>query len=453
MKIAAAQKQWRMLGWLLLLLIVLAYPIRYIQQITLGQVVLYTGLVRMSLFVLVFALAAWMAAQGSSREQSRIIAIGYALVSVLLYNVVVVNFGLFYMVYGLDIFFVPPAIALLCLLNSRYFPPRGEAEERQIVHLLLVVAVPIALFGIVQYVLNNPILQTGFATTPGDEFGSVGQAAIRLTELQATRHIRANSIFGSAIDFGHFDVLFALLCVGMAVKSRHRPVAALGYLFLTGIFVAAALSTSTRNILVYLGCCAIGCLFILAGFGVRTLVALSLALVGIFYGTIYGVIEFAPRFFLGFFDVVSLLERARGVYGTVDQYIVNADSLTHVLFGFGYMQSLDFKFLLTTVFDNTELDIYLYAGVCGVVLYVVLLLAMFSRSVRQWRETGSVAWLAVASLFVGTPLFSTLNIDLDHPYLLFVFALMVGGWAAPATAPPFSGNALAGDRRGGLGVV
>ena len=198
---------------------------------------------------------------------------------------------------------------------------------------------------------------------------------------------------------------------------------------------------------------AIGCLFILAGFGVRALVALSLGLVAVFYGTIYGIIELAPRFFLGFFDSVSLFQRVRGVYSTVQQYIVNADSLTHVLFGFGYMQSLDFRFLPTTVFDNTELDIYLYAGVCGVVLYLVLLVAMFGHAVRQWRETGSVAWLGVASLLVGTPLFSTLNIDLDQPFLLFVFALTVGGWVVPAARTVLSRNALAVDRQAGLGIA
>jgi hypothetical protein len=162
---------------------------------------------------------------------------------------------------------------------------------------------------------------------------------------------------------------------------------------------------------------------------------------------IYGVIELAPQFFLGFFDAASLFQRAQGVYSTVNRYIVNADSLTHVLFGFGYMQSLDFRFLPTTIFDNTELDIYLYAGVCGLALYIVLLLVMFRRAVEQWRETGSAAWLAVASLFVGTPLFSTLNIDLDQPYLLFVFALVVCGWFAPAPRAAFSGQPLVGDRR------
>jgi O-antigen ligase len=95
------------------------------------------------------------------------------------------------------------------------------------------------------------------------------------------------------------------------------------------------------------------------------------------------------------------------------------------------MQSLDFRFLPTTVFDNTELDIYLYAGICGVIVYAVLLFVMFRHAVRMWRRTGSVAWLAVSSLLVGTPLFSTLNIDLDQPFLLFVFALTVSGWLPP----------------------
>src|ERR1700731_2495974 len=104
----------------------------------------------------------------------------------------------------------------------------------------------------------------------------------------------------------------------------------------------------------------------------------------------------------------------------------------HVLFGFGYMQSVDFRFLPTTVFDNTELDIYLYAGLCGVALFLAILLVLFNFAVRQWRETGRVAWLTVASLLMGLPLFSTINIDLDQPSFQFVFGLLVGGASATA---------------------
>jgi hypothetical protein len=449
----ATGRLWRFLGWLVLLLIVLVYPIRYAQQITLGHVVLYTGLIRLMLFMVVFALATWIVGQGRSREQLRIVAIGYALISIFLYNIVIVDFGIFYTAYGFDIFCVPPAIALLFLLNSRFLPLRGENEERRILHLLLLVAVPIALFGILQFLLGDPILRTSVAALPQDELGSVGQATIRLTELTATRQFRANSIFGSAIDFGHFDVLFTLLCMGMAVKSRRQPMAVGGYLVLSGVFIVAALSTSTRNILVYLACCVIACLSLLAGLSFRGLVALALSFVAVFYGTIYGAIELAPRLFLGFFDVVSLFQRTRGVSATVDRFVVNADSAIHVLFGFGYMQSLDFTFLPTTVFDNTELDIYLYAGICGVVIYAVLLFVMFRHAVRMWRRTGSVAWLAVSSLLVGTPLFSTLNIDLDQPYILFVFALTVAGWLPSEARPIDSDVTLVGGRQVGVGVA
>jgi hypothetical protein len=146
------------------------------------------------------------------------------------------------------------------------------------------------------------------------------------------------------------------------------------------------------------------------------------------------VVALAPGFFAGFLDSISLLQRARGVYVTVNQFIVNADTLTHVLFGYGYMQSADFTFLPTTIFDNSELDVYLYAGVCGVVLYLALLLVLFTFAVRQWRRTGRVAWLTAGSLLFGTPLFSTLNIDLDQPFFVFVFALVAGGAAFPEDA-------------------
>jgi hypothetical protein len=367
----------------------------------------------------------------------------------------VVNFGLFYAGYAFNLFCVPSGIALIFYLNARYFPVPDDTDEHRLVHLLLVAAIPIALFGILQYALNDPILHTGFSTIPRSEFGSAGQAVVRLTELAATHRIRANAIFDSAIDFGHFATLFAVLCCGMGLKHRSQPARAVAYALLAGLFVIAVLSTNTRNMLLYLGCCLIGCVLIYAGLSARALVIVSLAFVGVFYASIYGVIALAPRLFAGFFDPLSLFQRARGVYVTVDQFIVNADSPMHVLFGFGYMQSVDFKFLPTEVFDNTQLDIYLYAGVCGVALFLTVLLLLFYFAVGQWRKTGRIAWLTVASLLIGFPLFSTINIDLDQPAFQFVFGLLVGG--ASVTAARFAvfvrPNRSAGDSAMGLGTV
>jgi hypothetical protein len=67
-----------------------------------------------------------------------------------------------------------------------------------------------------------------------------------------------------------------------------------------------------------------------------------------------------------------------------------------------------------------------------------MLLVLFGFAVRQWRETGRVAWLTLASLLIGLPLFSTINIDLDQPWFQFVFALVLGGAAITevrSTAP------------------
>lgn len=434
MKAETVQSRWLALGWTLLLLIVVSWPIRYAQQAALGEVVIYTGLLRLMLFLAIFAWAFLTASREASRDQLRILALGYLVVSLLVYNLMVVDFGAFYAAFGFNFFVVPPAIALMFLVNAKYFPARSNSDERRIYHLLLALAVPVALFGILQYVFNNPILQASYADMPRSELGEAGQAAVQLTELASTHQIRANSVFGSAIEFGHFAVLFAVLCFGLVLTHRKRWLNAMGYALLTFVFVAAVVSTNTRNMLLFLGCCGIGCLLIWAGLGVRALIAAALGLVALFYATIYGFVALAPGFFSGLFDSVSLLQRARGVYVTVEQFIVNADTLAHILFGFGYMQSVDFTFLPTTVFDNSALDVYLYAGVVGVVLYLALLLALFVFSVRQWQETRKLAWLAAASVLFGTPLFSTLNIDLDQPCFAFIFALVAGGAAMPAGA-------------------
>jgi O-antigen ligase len=126
----------------------------------------------------------------------------------------------------------------------------------------------------------------------------------------------------------------------------------------------------------------------------------------------------------------------------------------HMLFGFGYMQSTDFRFLPTVIFDNTELDIYLYAGILGVALFTAVLLVLFSFAVRQWRETGRIAWLTVASLFIGMPLFSTINIDLDQAFFEFVFGLLVGGAVVPEMRPVAALSDLPDlERLGGLSAV
>lgn len=423
------ERGWTRLGWLLLLLLLLSYPLRYAQQAAFGQVVIYTGLLRLALFAAIFAYAVAVAVREPAKTQVHIVAFGYVLISLLIYNAIVANFGVFYAAFGFNLFCVPPAIALIFFLNAKYFPVRSESHERRLIRRLLMVAIPVTVFGIVQYLFNDSFLRSGYSTLPRSEFGTAGQAVVRLTELVSTHRIRANSVFDSAIDFGHFATLFAVLCVGMALKQRKHPGRALGYAVLAGFFVMGVFSTNTRNLLLYLACCLCGCLLIFAGLSVRALVAASLAFVGLFYATIYGVIALAPRYFAGFFDPVSLLQRARGVYVTMQQFVIDADSILHVLFGFGYMQSTDFNFLPTTIFDNTELDLYLYAGVCGVALFVVMLLLLFGFAVRQWRETRRIAWLTAASLFMGLPLFSTINIDLDQPWFQFVFALLAGGAA------------------------
>jgi hypothetical protein len=167
------------------------------------------------------------------------------------------------------------------------------------------------------------------------------------------------------------------------------------------------------------------------------------------------VIAIVPRYFAGFFDPLSLFQRARGVYVTVQQFIIDADSPLHVLFGFGYMQSTDFTFLPTTIFDNTELDIYLYAGICGLVIFAGILLVLFRFAVKQWNETGRVAWLTVASLFFGMPLFSTINIDLDQAFFQFVFGLLLGGAALQVqqSSAPLARPDPAIDGSLGLGTV
>ena len=427
----AAERGWTALAWLLLLLLVVSYPLRYAQQAAFGQVVIYTGLLRLVLFALIFAYAVAVVARQTAKEQFPVIATGYVLISIFLYNLMVTDFGVFYAAFGFNLFCLPPTIAVIFYLNAKAFLVRGDAHERRLVHRLLAIAIPVTAFGFLQYWFNTSFLRSGFSTLPRSEFGTAGQAVVRLTQLASIREIRANSIFDSAIDFGHFASLFAILCLGMALKHRQRPSHALTYTLLTGFFVAGVVSTNTRNMLLSLACSVAGCVLIYAGLSVRALIAASLAFVGLFYATIYGVIAIAPRYFAGFFDPVSLFQRARSVYVTVQQFVINADSPLHVLFGFGYMQSTDFSFLPTTIFDNTELDLYLYAGVCGLALFVAMLLVLFNFAVKQWRTTGGIAWLTVASLLMGFPLFSTINIDLDQPWFQFVFALLVSGAAVP----------------------
>src|SRR5215469_354723 len=130
---------WTLLGWLLLLLLVLSYPLRYVQQVALGQVVIYTGLLRLGLFAAIFAYAIAIAARETTKDQLRIVALGYVLISLLIYNLMVVNFGVFYAAFGFNLFCLPPAIGMIFFLNAKHFPVHDHAHERRLVHRLLAV--------------------------------------------------------------------------------------------------------------------------------------------------------------------------------------------------------------------------------------------------------------------------------------------------------------------------
>src|SRR6266496_3609718 len=290
--------------------------------------------------------------------------------------------------------------------------------ERDAFRQLYLWAVPVFALGYVQFLLNKPLL------TVSDESGYVVEAYIPT----AISHVRAFSVFGSGFAYGHFAVLVGSLATSALLTGRARVRRRFIGLLLAATM--AVVTTLTRTSYLELVFTLSGVLFIRWAIqrdwnGWR-IIGASILLGSATYGGILAFFFAARGMARGILDVGTFGIRLLGVAGVVRRFFLDLSAPGPILFGHGYIQGPKFAELQgirTLIFDNTYVDIALFSGVVGLVLYLVFFLLLFAHVVRKYRQTGSYWWLALAGMYFSYPLVAAINIYVSILYLITCLVL------------------------------
>jgi len=334
-------------------------------------------------------------------------------------------------------------ILFLILLSVSGAGAQRVVVERGAFRLLHAFAVPTFFLGYAQFILNDPLLNVS----------TEGGYDVEVYLSTKLHHVRAFSLFGSPFTYAHFITLIATLAlsallIGGARKRNHL----VEWLFLI-MATLAVFTTYTRNayleFLVALGGVLLIRRLVDRGWRDRIIITLSAAM-GV--GLYAGIITF---FFLarteagGLFDLSTFSIRLLEVGATIGKYVLGAGNASSLLFGYGLLQGPKFAELQgirPLLFDNTYLDVFLFSGMVGLLLYLTFLALVFSYVLQRYRQSRAHWWLALAGLYFAYPAVAAINI---HVGTLFLLTSIVVSYDILATRRLAAPNKVRADLRGG----
>ncbi|MDT8068085.1 MAG: hypothetical protein ROO76_07945 [Terriglobia bacterium] len=302
-----------------------------------------------------------------------------------------------------------PATALLMIGCARPHDATGPAG---IPNWILWGAIAILLFGWMQYLVGDPILEVANA----DNVSKMVAANVLGT-------FRPSSVFASSFQFGLFSVLAFCIAFSHAVFGRSGVLAwILSMLALSGV----ALS-QTRNVFLCALCCATSLAFLVRwrkrGGRMRLF---RFAPFAYMLGSV-GMMVYAVIHFLGS-DMTKTgdLADASSTWARVSSWqqawhdIVLRGSLLDSLFGYGITQAgqaSDYRNLYPAraeglFIDNSFVNLFLLQGVVGLLIFVLLWWIIWKRLLKRTQETWdplAVGITAFYSTFLAAGVFNILN--------------------------------------------
>lgn len=332
--------------------------------------------------------------------------------------------------YGIVYFYFYVLVLLLLLLF--YFNALNKQQEKHFdekhaetsFNWLSLIAIPTFILGYMQFILNDPILGLGEADT------YQVQSYIHL----ASNQTRAFSIFSSGYQFGHFITFIGTLAASYAMKSKKLRSKA-KYLMILIAAGVAMYTTYTRNSYIEF-------LFsVLAAFLVKFAVSRKLRNSHIISYSFmssglafWGIIEYVRSTGLsGLLDPGSFLIRMYNQSRAIEKFFTDSNETMNILFGYGLMQGVKFSTvenIKNIMIDNTYINISLFSGLVGLLLYIVFFILMFDYILKRYKETQGSWWQALAAMFFSYPIVAASNIYLSQ---LLLFACITISFHVKAT--------------------
>ena len=158
-----------------------------------------------------------------------------------------------------------------------------------------------------------------------------------------------------------------------------------------------------------------------SGWSNRLIAGVSAAFAVMAYGAMVGFFVLTRLQARGLLNLSTFETRLTSVAAIVERYFVAAPTSGVFLLGQGYIQGqkfADLQGIRPLLFDNTYVDVMLFSGIVGLILFVVFFVAMFGYVLNRFRQTGAYWWLALCGMYFSYPLVAALNIHTSALYLV-----------------------------------
>lgn len=269
---------------------------------------------------------------------------------------------------------------------------RASVSSLRFTRVLLWIGIPLAAFGLLQFVLQHPIVSI-----------EVPEAGFQVNSwrFHGTGHLRAFSLFGSGQTFGYLLApLLALLCVRV-VRARGRQ--RIWFVILALLVAGATAATLTRNTYLVVGFAVVSAITYLTPLRrvvwLLPVIAVAVAVVGV--STIAAVSPGASS--EGVLDATSLWIRL-GEWRDLLQSFAGS-SVSAQLFGQGLVQNEQASGSVRVLIDNSYLAVLLNSGILGLTAWLALMCTLWTylhvSAVRSMDEGAITVAAAFSAWGIG----------------------------------------------------
>lgn len=314
-----------------------------------------------------------------------------------------------------------PVREVLVSQNAYYWPflllplllgVHATVASRRFSGVLLSVGLPLAGFGLLQFVLQQPMVAI---EVPAAGF------EVNSWRFHGTGQLRAFSLFGSGQTFGYLLAPLAALLVVKVVRARGvRQIWFGAAAALVAIVTYATLTRNTYLVVALAVVAAVGYLTSLRRLvWALPIATLIIAILGTFVFT--GVMpEDASG---GIWDATSLWMRLDEWQAVLDRY-ANASPAAQLL-GLGLVQNEQAAGDLRVLVDNSFLAVLLNSGALGLLGWVTLMLAVWTQMHVATVRSGDDAQIGITAAFSTWAIVGLFNVSIAVFGIYAIWAILL----------------------------
>jgi hypothetical protein len=280
----------------------------------------------------------------------------------------------------------------------------------KIMWIFLAFAIPLSIVGLLQHLLNQPILP--LASADGE---------FSINSWQFGDRVRAFSLFDSGLDFGHYLSICASLVVAAIAVKRKKMIAMNSIMLI--LFTMAVYTTLTRNIYIeYLF--SIICVLIVYLFINKKYLAVLPIVLYLFGLLINNIAPLMAKIYHqhSIFNLETYITRQNEWITVKNVWL--SQGYIKALFGTGFIQSDKYELTRNLLIDNSVLAVGLHTGIVGLIFYILIMWFCWMYCVKVTVSKQNVFNIALTGFFSTWALTGIFNINFSTYAVVFILFLL-----------------------------